>query len=318
MRETLPPNSIFICYRRLDSEEMVDRAYEDLRPRFTDGAIFRDVDTIPAGVDFPTFIQQSLRDCAVVLVFIGHDWPNATDSHGQRRLEDPCDHVRIEIETALGLPDVRVIPVMVKRAAMPAADLLPEGLRALRRRNGRVLRSSGADYKHDLEDLAEVLSRSVNEVHAARKAARQRARKAVAASAPPALPKAVLRPRLHAAASALRQAGKWSWMLGAGCVGLVALLVVEAVRDPDPVPRTAAATAPPVTPPPATPAPTPMPTPFPATPAPEPVATPSPPAESTPRPKSSSTAKPKTKSPSRGPTPFSIPKLPFKKPRLPF
>jgi serine/threonine protein kinase len=157
-----------MCYRRADSEEMVDRIYDALAARFGEAAVFRDIDTIPPGVDFPTYIQESLRDCPVTLVFIGKEWTACADARGRRRIDDPGDHVRIEVETALALPGARVIPVFVRRAEVPGEDELPESLRALRRRNGITVRSSGADYKHDIAHLSDILEEAVNGVLGAR------------------------------------------------------------------------------------------------------------------------------------------------------
>ncbi len=160
----LPQNSIFICYRRSDSEEMVDRIYETLSTEFGPESIFRDIDNIPAGVDFPSYIEDSLRGCPVVLVFIGREWTSCVDERGTTRLQDPEDHVRIEVETALALRDTRVIPVLVRRASIPAEKELPETLRVLRRRNGVTVRGSGPDYRQDVTHLAATLRRAVNEV----------------------------------------------------------------------------------------------------------------------------------------------------------
>ncbi|MEO6785292.1 MAG: toll/interleukin-1 receptor domain-containing protein [Chthoniobacteraceae bacterium] len=170
MPKPLPRNSIFICYRRLDAEEMVDRMYSELAPQFSSGAIFRDVDSIPPGTLFPDYIAQCLHGCPVVLIFMGREWLDARDERGSRRLDDPADHVRIEIETALALPGARVIPVLVRRAEMPAEDQLPASLRSLRLRSAVFIRSTGADYKHDVDVLAHVLRRSVEEVLAGRSA----------------------------------------------------------------------------------------------------------------------------------------------------
>src|ERR1700678_2591855 len=114
-----------MCYRRFDSEEMVDRIYETFAAEVGEPAIFRDIDAIPKGVDFPGYIQKTLHDCPVTLVFIGREWVNCTDTRGRRRLDDPGDHARIEVEAALALPDARVIPVFVRRAEMPSEDELP-------------------------------------------------------------------------------------------------------------------------------------------------------------------------------------------------
>lgn len=168
MASSLPSNSIFICYRRSDSEEMVDRIYDALAAEFGQGAIFRDIDTIPPGVHFPTYIQNGLRNCPLSLVFIGRDWVGCTDSHGRRRLDDSSDHVRVEIESALAVPGARVIPVMVKHALLPDAGELPESLRPLRERNGLTIRSSGPDYKADVARLIGTVEQAVTQVLAER------------------------------------------------------------------------------------------------------------------------------------------------------
>jgi serine/threonine protein kinase len=165
-----------MCYRRADSEEMVDRIYDSLAAGFGEAAIFRDIDTIPPGVDFPTYVQDSLRECPVTLVFIGKEWASCIDARGRRRIDNPGDHVRIEVETALALPGARVIPVFVKRAEVPDEDELPESLRALCRRNGITIRSSGLDYKHDIAHLSKILEEAVEKVMSSRQAAAEERR----------------------------------------------------------------------------------------------------------------------------------------------
>jgi hypothetical protein len=174
--EPLPSNSIFMCYRRADCEEIVDRIYDTLTVGFGEAAIFRDINAIPPGVDFPTFIQDSMRDCSVILVFIGREWASCTDEHGRRRIDDPGDHVRIEVETALALPGARVIPVFVRHAEVPGEDELPESLTPLRRRNGVIVRGAGSDYRNDIGHLSKVLEDAVKRVLAARQATRNERR----------------------------------------------------------------------------------------------------------------------------------------------
>ncbi len=59
------------------------------------------------------------------------------DEHGRRRLDDPEDIVRLEIEAAL-TRKVRVIPVLVNGAAMPRSTDLPPGLQDLAGRQASV------------------------------------------------------------------------------------------------------------------------------------------------------------------------------------
>src|SRR5262249_44765703 len=92
--------------------------------------IFRDLDSIPLGKSFPEAIREALSRAKVVLVVIGPTWASVTNSNGDRRLDDPSDHVRIEVELALS-SDVLVIPVLISGARMPKAEMLPYGLRSL-------------------------------------------------------------------------------------------------------------------------------------------------------------------------------------------
>ena len=61
---------------------------------------------------------------------VGPDWLDA-EKDGHRRLDDPDDWVRREIAAAMGMGRVRVIPVLVGDAELPAADELPDELRDL-------------------------------------------------------------------------------------------------------------------------------------------------------------------------------------------
>jgi hypothetical protein len=70
----------------------------------------------------------------VILVLIGKRWAGTVDSSGRRRLDDPNDYVRFEIEKALS-GDIRVIPIIVEGAAVPRVEELPAGIESLARRN---------------------------------------------------------------------------------------------------------------------------------------------------------------------------------------
>jgi hypothetical protein len=126
--------SVFVSYRREDSREITGRICDRLNNEFGKQAIFRDVDSIPAGVDFREHISQSIDHCTMLVAIIGDRWLDAKNKKGERRLELTNDHLRVEIETALkkGIP---VIPVLVKNGAMPEEDELPEGLKPLAYRN---------------------------------------------------------------------------------------------------------------------------------------------------------------------------------------
>lgn len=148
------PN-IFLSYRRSDSQDVIGRIYDRLSVHFSKDRVFRDIDSIPLGADFRLIVEQAVEQADVVLVLIGPTWLTTTDARGQRRLDDPNDLVRIEVETALrtGKP---IIPLTVAQAAMCSVSDLPESLRPLVFRNGMTVRPD-PDFHRDLSQLIAVL-----------------------------------------------------------------------------------------------------------------------------------------------------------------
>jgi hypothetical protein len=125
---------IFISCRRDDSRHAAGRLVDRLAQVFPREQLFMDIDAIEPGLGFLKVIEARLADCDVLLAVIGPNWADARDEDGTRRLDDPDDLVRLELEAALSR-DIRVIPVLVDGAQLPKADNLPEGLRPLVRRN---------------------------------------------------------------------------------------------------------------------------------------------------------------------------------------
>ena len=151
---------IFISYRRDDSQAISDRIHEHLTRAFGDSAVFKDVDDIPIGADFRQTLQARVHECEVLLVIIGRQWLEITGDDGRRRLEDPDDFVRIEIESALNRDDVLVVPVLVNNATMPPADQLPEPLRPLAYRHSVAVRND-PDFKYDIQRLSDQLHKTL-------------------------------------------------------------------------------------------------------------------------------------------------------------
>lgn len=141
---------IFISYRRADAEHAAGRIFDRLCDHFGDNEIFYDVDKIPSGTDFPTFIKSTLDECAVLLVLIGNRWLQR-DEEGKRRIDDPKDWVRIEIETALSRK-INVIPVLISEIEMPNEDDLPQSLKRITNRQYRKL-PSDRDFKVHINRL---------------------------------------------------------------------------------------------------------------------------------------------------------------------
>ncbi len=144
--------SIFISYRRSDSQADAGRIYDRLAAHFGPKAVFKDVDDIPPGADFRDYLNTTLNQCLVVLVVIGPGWLTATDSAGQRRLDNPADWVRVEVEEALRRDGVLVVPLLVGHAAMPRPDELPNSLQNLAYRNCGEARPD-PDFHRDMSRL---------------------------------------------------------------------------------------------------------------------------------------------------------------------
>ena len=147
---------IFLSYRRDDSGGHAGRLADDFRQAFESGEVWRDIEAIEAGADFVSAIGDAVDACTVLLALIGPRWLDARDGAGKRRLDDERDFVRLEIAMALDR-GVRVIPILVGGAAMPAESDLPATLRPLARRQAHELSDKRWDY--DVNQLFESLEK---------------------------------------------------------------------------------------------------------------------------------------------------------------
>jgi hypothetical protein len=152
---------VFISYRHEDSRHQVGRLYDRLKARFGASRVFRDVDSIPPGLDFREILTERVATCDVFLAVIGDAWLSVVDSTGKRRLDDADDFVRIEIEAALRRK-IPVIPVLVGSGGVPLAAELPESLRPLAFRQIAPIRSD-PDFHTDIDRLIDGIERAVAE-----------------------------------------------------------------------------------------------------------------------------------------------------------
>jgi hypothetical protein len=142
----------FISYRRADSGDVTGRIYDNLVGRFGRGVVFKDVDTIPLGADFRSYLDEAVAESDVFLAIIGPRWLRVQDADRSSFLDDPKDFVRIEIASALqrGIP---LIPVLVSGATMPSEQDLPDVVGELSYRNGVPVRPD-PDFHNDIERLS--------------------------------------------------------------------------------------------------------------------------------------------------------------------
>ncbi len=155
------PGRVFISYRRGDTAFPASWLFDRLAERFGRDQVFKDVDSIELGDDFVEVITAAVGSCDVLLVVIGDRWLTSTDKDGRRRLDDPSDFVRLEVEAAL-IRNVRIIPILVDGAQMPSADDLPSSIGLLARR--QALELSPSRFEFDTSRLMRVLDRTLMEV----------------------------------------------------------------------------------------------------------------------------------------------------------
>jgi hypothetical protein len=155
-----PPakKNIFISYRVSDTAGETGRLVDSLKQYFSEDQIFIDIEKIEPGVDFTVAIAKSLESCDVLLAIIGPNWQGLNHSTNTSRINNTDDWVRLEISTALQR-NIRVVPVLVDGAELPAAEQLPDDLQPLLKRQAYEI--SNKRWKYDTDELIKFLVRSI-------------------------------------------------------------------------------------------------------------------------------------------------------------
>lgn len=138
---------VFISYRRDDTAGHAGHLYADLVAQFGADRVFMDTETIEPGADFTERLRREIESSDVLIALIGKRWL-------VRRLREPQDYVRLEIQLALDRK-LRVIPVLVQGARMPSVTQLPESIGDLSHRN--ALEISNSRWGHDVKELVAAL-----------------------------------------------------------------------------------------------------------------------------------------------------------------
>lgn len=157
-RATKPTPLVFFSYRRSQAKYVGGRIYDALCQEFGEGAVFRDMESIPGGSQWLRGIDDALQRCRVVVAHIGDGW----ETEIRRRLDDgEPDVLRRELETALSR-NTTVIPVFTSTEESSVAKRLHEVLEvlpaegpirsALSDRQGVMIRSD-PDFRRDLEKV---------------------------------------------------------------------------------------------------------------------------------------------------------------------
>lgn len=147
---------VFLSYRRDDGAAYAGRLYDRLAAEFGTGQVFMDIDQIEPGEDFVEVIETNIGVSTVLVVLIGRQWTSLVDQAGSRRLDNPEDFVRLEVDTALER-GIRIIPVLVGGASMPLAQDVPQPLRPLTRR--QAIELSDLRFHSDVDHLIETIEK---------------------------------------------------------------------------------------------------------------------------------------------------------------
>ncbi|KDN22121.1 cyclic nucleotide-binding domain-containing protein [Amycolatopsis rifamycinica] len=124
-----PERRIFLCYRADDEQFGARLVDSELAREFGSDTVFFGSRSLAAGGDWRRDTFEAVASSSVLLVLIGQHWLTAADERGHRRLDDPDDFVRREIELGFELGK-RIIPVYLGRSPL-TPDELPASLRTL-------------------------------------------------------------------------------------------------------------------------------------------------------------------------------------------
>ena len=146
---------LVVSYRRVDTGGDARSLAEALAERFGEDNVFFDIHGIAPGQPFDQVIAKAVAASDVFIACIGQHWLTVTAQDGSRRIDNPKDYVRRELEGALAA-DVLVIPVTFEGAQMPSADDLPDSLKPFSTRNDVDIRA--ARWHDDVRDFSDYLA----------------------------------------------------------------------------------------------------------------------------------------------------------------
>jgi formylglycine-generating enzyme required for sulfatase activity len=154
----MPPD-IFISYRIADTLSQAGRLHQSLETYFGAGTAFYDKNSLKPGMKWPKELEEKVKQAKVVLMLYGNGdkWLGVKE-FGLRRIDDPSDWVRREIETAIEGHKL-LIPVLLQNAQLPPKGALPPSLHPLLDCQKREIRE--AEWGNDLMPLLQEIEKLV-------------------------------------------------------------------------------------------------------------------------------------------------------------
>lgn len=113
--------SIFINYRRTDTQAYAILLKEKIQAAFEHVKVRVDTEDIEIGDPWPEKLTTWLEEATIMISLVGQKWLSSKDKHERRRIDNPEDWVRKEIEYAL-LKRKTILTVLVDRGQMPPKD----------------------------------------------------------------------------------------------------------------------------------------------------------------------------------------------------
>lgn len=148
---------VFISYRRSDAQQAALGLYFRLRLSFGSSATFMDVGAITPGEKWPDRLQRAVHCANVMVAVIGPGWLTAADAYGRRRLDQPEDWVRRELELAIAHGKT-IVPLLVGGLReLPPREALPLSLQPLLEQQALELRDGSWD--DDVKRLVATLAK---------------------------------------------------------------------------------------------------------------------------------------------------------------
>ena len=155
---------VFVSYRR-DSDSyraamlrMIVVGAFSREPAPSAVSVFLDTRQRP-GVDSPKELRAELDRADVVLAVIGPEWLSAKDKYARRRIDQPDDWVRQELEIALA-SDTTVLPVVFE-TTLPEKEALPDSIQALPDQVGVLVRRDSTEG--DLQPVLAEIERHLDD-----------------------------------------------------------------------------------------------------------------------------------------------------------
>lgn len=141
-------SKVFICYRHSDTGYQPELIKEKLTKILGKEIVFYDHDIEPA-VNWKETLNEKIEMSEIMLVLIGKEW--LIDNNERKRLFDPKDEVRYEIEFALEKVNSEkgysIYPLLFEGAKMPGEDEVPESIKLLTKMQATEIEQNEVDQQ---------------------------------------------------------------------------------------------------------------------------------------------------------------------------